>query len=125
MHWQLVDTGSLHPSCFAEARVPLSRGLPPLPPVPALGGRTALQVYGDLMASFRSEMGPLLGTTITDVLVGLGPDGDLKYPAHPRDKRWTFPGVGEFQVSGVLLQQAVVRHRCVLRRWLEAEGWEA
>lgn len=66
--------------------------------VPALGGRTALQVYGDLMASFRSEMGPLLGTTITDVLVGLGPDGDLKYPAHPRDKRWTFPGVGEFQV---------------------------
>ncbi|GIM16354.1 hypothetical protein Vretimale_18986 [Volvox reticuliferus] len=49
------------------------------------------------MRSFRRELGPLLGSTILDVLVGLGPDGELKYPAHPRDKRWNFPGVGEFQ----------------------------
>ncbi|GLC38086.1 hypothetical protein PLESTM_000684200 [Pleodorina starrii] len=65
--------------------------------VPVLSGRTPLECYRDLMVSFRRELGPLLGSTIADVLIGLGPDGELKYPAHPRDKRWNFPGVGEFQ----------------------------
>lgn len=32
------------------------------------------------------------------LLSGLGPNCELKYPAHPLDKRWNFPGVGEFQV---------------------------
>lgn len=31
------------------------------------------------------------------VLIGLGPNCELKYPAHPLDHRWNFPGVGEFQ----------------------------
>ncbi|KAG2495937.1 hypothetical protein HYH03_005868 [Edaphochlamys debaryana] len=65
--------------------------------VPVVAGRTAVECYRDLMASFRRELGPLLGSCVTDVAVGLGPDGELKYPAHPRDKRWAFPGVGEFQ----------------------------
>ncbi|GIL62493.1 hypothetical protein Vafri_16696 [Volvox africanus] len=64
---------------------------------PVLAGRTPLECYRDLMTSFRRELGPFFGSTILDVLVGLGPDGELKYPAHPRDKRWNFPGVGEFQ----------------------------
>ncbi len=51
------------------------------------------------MASFRRELGPLLGSTIVDVSIGLGPDGELKYPAHPPGGgRWNFPGIGEFQV---------------------------
>ncbi|KAG2438677.1 hypothetical protein HXX76_005224 [Chlamydomonas incerta] len=65
--------------------------------VPALDGRTALACYRDLMTSFRAELEPLLGSTIVDVCVGLGPDGELKYPAHPHDRRWNFPGIGEFQ----------------------------
>ncbi|KAG2445367.1 hypothetical protein HYH02_008832 [Chlamydomonas schloesseri] len=65
--------------------------------VPALDGRSALGCYRDLMMSFRSELEPLLGSTIVDVCVGLGPDGELKYPAHPHDRRWNFPGIGEFQ----------------------------
>ncbi|GFR52231.1 hypothetical protein Agub_g14684 [Astrephomene gubernaculifera] len=65
--------------------------------VPVLCGRTPLGCYRDLMLSFRRELGELVGDVIVDVTVGLGPDGELKYPAHPRDKRWTFPGVGEFQ----------------------------
>ncbi|KXZ50138.1 hypothetical protein GPECTOR_17g774 [Gonium pectorale] len=65
--------------------------------VPVLAGRTALECYRDLMLSFRQELGSLMGGTIADVLIGLGPDGELKYPSHPRDKRWTFPGIGEFQ----------------------------
>lgn len=35
---------------------------------------------------------------ITEVTIGLGPAGELRYPAYPEgDGRWRFPGVGEFQ----------------------------
>ena len=38
------------------------------------------------------------GTVITEVTVGLGPAGELRYPSYPEgDGRWRFPGVGEFQ----------------------------
>ncbi|GBF88708.1 beta-amylase chloroplastic-like [Raphidocelis subcapitata] len=66
--------------------------------VPVLEGRTALQCYSDLIAAFASDHAALLGTTITDARVGLGPGGELRYPSHPAgDGRWAFPGVGEFQ----------------------------
>lgn len=65
--------------------------------VAVLSGRTALQAYGDLMASFRDTFGGWFGTTITACLVGLGPKGEIRYPSHPTDKRWNFPGIGEFQ----------------------------
>jgi beta-amylase len=66
--------------------------------VPAVAGRTALQCYSDLLASFAAEHAPLLGTVVTDALVGLGPGGELRYPSHPgAGGRWAFPGVGEFQ----------------------------
>jgi hypothetical protein len=43
-----------------------------------------------------------LGTVITEVTVGMGPAGELRYPSYPvclptGDGRWRFPGVGEFQ----------------------------
>ena len=39
-----------------------------------------------------------VGNTITEVTVGMGPAGELRYPAYPEgDGRWRFPGVGEFQ----------------------------
>lgn len=38
------------------------------------------------------------GTVITEITVGLGPAGELRYPSYPEgDGRWRFPGVGEFQ----------------------------
>ncbi len=38
------------------------------------------------------------GDVITEVTVGLGPAGELRYPSYPEgDGRWRFPGVGEFQ----------------------------
>jgi Glycosyl hydrolase family 14 len=38
------------------------------------------------------------GSCITEVTVGMGPAGELRYPAYPEgDGRWRFPGVGEFQ----------------------------
>jgi hypothetical protein len=38
------------------------------------------------------------GTVITEVTVGMGPAGELRYPSYPEgDGRWRFPGVGEYQ----------------------------
>lgn len=38
------------------------------------------------------------GEVVTEVVVGMGPAGELRYPSYPEgDRRWRFPGVGEFQ----------------------------
>jgi len=63
-----------------------------------LMGRTPLECYTDFMASFRDAMGDEIGTTVTDISVGCGPCGELRYPAYPEGAgRWHFPGLGEFQ----------------------------
>eukprot|EP00877_Chromochloris_zofingiensis_P006233 jgi/Chrzof1/1863/Cz10g24040.t1 len=62
-----------------------------------LRGRTAVQAYSDLLASFAKEFSHLLGTCISDADIGLGPRGDLRYPSTPTDERWSYPGFGEFQ----------------------------
>ncbi|XP_057461969.1 inactive beta-amylase 4, chloroplastic isoform X1 [Actinidia eriantha] len=65
---------------------------------PLFCGRTALQCYEDFMFSFVNKFGALMGTLIEEMSVGLGPCGELRYPAHPfGDGRWRFPGIGEFQ----------------------------
>jgi hypothetical protein len=39
-----------------------------------------------------------MGDVVTEITVGMGPAGELRYPAYPEgDRRWRFPGVGEFQ----------------------------
>jgi hypothetical protein len=63
---------------------------------PVLLGRTALQVYRDFMVSFQQQFAGQMQSTITDIDVGLGPKGELRYPS--MDQRWAFPGIGEFQV---------------------------
>jgi hypothetical protein len=37
--------------------------------------------------------------TITEIEVGLGPCGELRYPSYAQTQGWTFPGIGEFQVT--------------------------
>ena len=38
------------------------------------------------------------GTVINEITLGCGPAGEARYPAYPEgDRRWRFPGVGEFQ----------------------------
>ena len=60
--------------------------------------RTGIEVYRDFMRAFRDEFAPYLGSTITELSVGMGPAGELRYPSYPEgDGRWQFPGVGEFQ----------------------------
>eukprot|EP00727_Mastigamoeba_balamuthi_P006794 m51a1_g2735 putative beta-amylase (445) ;mRNA; f:898551-900192 len=60
------------------------------------GGRTAIDLYHDYMASFAEHFKDLLGSTIDEVQVGTGPCGETRYPAYQMD-RWSYCGIGEFQ----------------------------
>lgn len=51
------------------------------------------------MKSFRENMSDLLeAELLSDVEVGLGPAGELRYPSYQENLGWKFPGIGEFQV---------------------------
>eukprot|EP00850_Spirogloea_muscicola_P007530 SM000038S14343 [mRNA] locus=s38:302075:305230:- [translate_table: standard] len=66
--------------------------------LPVLASRTPVQVYTDFMRSFKEVFAEFLGNTITEVQVGMGPAGELRYPAYPEGNgKWRFPGIGEFQ----------------------------
>jgi len=62
----------------------------------AVKGRTPIQMYGEWFAAFAKAFASDLGKTIVNVMVGMGPRGELRYPAYPLD-RWRFCGIGEFQ----------------------------
>lgn len=62
--------------------------------------RTPLQAYGDFVTEFVKEMDTegLMGKTVVELQIGVGPCGELRYPSYPmRDGLWKFPGIGEFQ----------------------------
>ena len=69
-----------------------------------LHGRTPLESYRDFMRSFRDAVEREgFGDVLSEVSVGCGPCGELRYPAYPENKispnssQWQFPGIGEFQ----------------------------
>eukprot|EP00899_Mesostigma_viride_P000180 jgi/Mesvir1/10162/Mv18042-RA.1 len=63
-----------------------------------LFGRTPLQCYEDFMMAFKEAMGKEAEGILTEVAIGMGPSGELRYPAYPEgDGRWRYPGIGEFQ----------------------------
>ncbi|EXC03129.1 Inactive beta-amylase 9 [Morus notabilis] len=64
--------------------------------LPVLDGKTPVQVYHDFCQSFKSAFMSCLGSTIDGVSMGLGPDGELRYPSHHRASKGSI-GVGEFQ----------------------------
>ncbi|KAJ6989513.1 inactive beta-amylase 9-like [Populus alba x Populus x berolinensis] len=66
--------------------------------VPVLNGKTPVQVYQEFCESFKSSFSHFFGSTITGVTVGLGPDGELRYPSHRQlASHGNILGVGEFQ----------------------------
>ncbi|KAF7132106.1 hypothetical protein RHSIM_Rhsim09G0044200 [Rhododendron simsii] len=66
--------------------------------LPVLKGRTPIQCYSDFMRSFRDRFEHLLGDTIVEIQVGMGPAGELRYPSYPEQNgTWKFPGIGAFQ----------------------------
>nr|ADP88920.1 beta-amylase [Gunnera manicata] len=63
-----------------------------------LNGKSPLQVYQDFCESFKSSFSAYMGSTITGISMGLGPDGELRYPSHHQSpKANNITGVGEFQ----------------------------
>jgi len=65
--------------------------------VPLADQRTPLKMYGDWFKAFRKEFKKeLKGEPIVEIMVGLGPCGEMRYPSYPLD-RWSFPGIGAFQ----------------------------
>ncbi|KAL2506492.1 Beta-amylase 1 [Abeliophyllum distichum] len=66
--------------------------------LPVLKGRTPVQCYSDFMRAFRDNFEHLLGDTIVEIQVGMGPAGELRYPSYPEQNgTWKFPGIGAFQ----------------------------
>ncbi|XP_057959454.1 inactive beta-amylase 9 [Malania oleifera] len=66
--------------------------------LPVLNGKTPVQAYEEFCESFKSSFSQFMGSTITGISMGLGPDGELRYPSHHRlAKGSRIPGVGEFQ----------------------------
>ncbi|KAK1278732.1 Inactive beta-amylase 9 [Acorus gramineus] len=63
--------------------------------LPVLNGKTPVQVYGEFLQSFKDSFSGFFDSTITDIMVGLGPDGELRYPSTQAKTRRV--GVGEFQ----------------------------
>mmetsp|Transcript_9447 Transcript_9447/g.28535 ORF Transcript_9447/g.28535 Transcript_9447/m.28535 type:complete len:464 (+) Transcript_9447:100-1491(+) len=58
--------------------------------------RTPLEAYTDYFREFQKHFKSYIGSTITEVQVGMGPCGELRYPGYALSK-WQFPGIGAFQ----------------------------
>lgn len=69
------------------------------PVLPGLDGmRTPVEAYSAFVEMFMDAMvkEAMWGDTVTEVQLGLGPCGELRYPSYPMS-RWEFPGVGQLQ----------------------------
>ena len=81
--------------------------------VPVLEGRTPVEVYKDFIEAICCKFAPLLGSTIIEITVGLGPAGELRYPSYPEgDRRWEFPGIGEFYCYEKFLLATLEKAAC-------------
>lgn len=68
--------------------------------LPVLDGKTPLQVYQAFFEGFKAAFSKFMDSTITGISVGLGPDGELRYPSHHHQKASKskkLAGAGEFQ----------------------------
>merc|ERR550517_1710134 len=45
-----------------------------------VAGRTPLEMYSDWFAAFVGTFSADLGSTIEEIMVGMGPSGELRYP---------------------------------------------
>jgi len=59
-------------------------------------GRTPIQMYADWFGKLAETFPDDLGKTITEIQVGMGPAGELRYPAYQLS-HWQFCGIGAFQ----------------------------
>lgn len=73
-----------------------------------LKGRNALEVYFDYMRSFRVEFNEFFEDGfISEIEIGLGPCGELRYPSYAANHGWEYPGIGEFQCYDKYLMESL------------------
>lgn len=65
-----------------------------------------MECYTDFMRNFRDAFLDDMGTSITEIVLGCGPCGELRYPAYVEANGWRFPGVGCFSCLGCNLWRA-------------------
>ncbi len=51
--------------------------------MPLFWGRSPVDMYRDFIEAFSNAFDYLFGPVITEVTVGLGPAGELRYPSYP------------------------------------------
>jgi beta-amylase len=83
-------------------------------------GRTPMEMYTDLIASFANEFQDLFHECISKVQIGMGPAGELRYPSFPLVK-WSYPGPGTFQCYDKNMRANWARH---CRDHLHKKEWE-
>ncbi|KAJ1281816.1 hypothetical protein BS78_03G002900 [Paspalum vaginatum] len=85
--------------------------------LPVLKGRSPMQAYSDFMRSFRDTFEDYLGAIVTEVQVGMGPGGELRYPSCPTEKL-NQPGgsseLGAFQCYDKFMQASLSAHAQIL-----------
>eukprot|EP01105_Mastigella_eilhardi_P007034 TRINITY_DN18502_c0_g1_i1.p1 TRINITY_DN18502_c0_g1~~TRINITY_DN18502_c0_g1_i1.p1 ORF type:complete len:464 (-),score=105.22 TRINITY_DN18502_c0_g1_i1:743-2113(-) len=80
-----------------------------LPSATANVNRTPIDAYGDFMSSFRRQFADYISSgALTEVQVGMGPAGELRYPGYQLGK-WAYCGVGEFQCYDKHLRQDLLQ----------------
>ncbi|CAL8466579.1 g6115 [Coccomyxa elongata] len=96
---------------------------------PVLAGRTPLQTYADFVGEFAEQCkkNDLWGGTVTEICLGTGPCGELRYPSYQeKDGKWSYfgetlgglgdlqvqrglPGIGEFQCYDKFMMERLKR----------------
>jgi len=102
-HW-VVEAAKRTPGVFyedefgvkSEEYISIGSDLERILPGRSLVKRTPIEAYSGFFKDFKRHFKSYLGSTITEVQVGLGPCGELRYPGYAVSK-WTFPGIGAFQ----------------------------
>ena len=51
--------------------------------VPLFWGRSPVDMYRDFMDAFANTFQHMFGSVISEITVGLGPAGELRYPSYP------------------------------------------
>ncbi|GJN34701.1 hypothetical protein PR202_gb23387 [Eleusine coracana subsp. coracana] len=88
-----------------------------------LQGRTAVEVYFDFMRSFRVEFDEYFEDgIISEIEIGLGACGELRYPSYPAKHGWKYPGIGEFQTTDRVFCSSAMTDRVLMLARLAFEG---
>ncbi|KAI3505736.1 hypothetical protein L1887_27937 [Cichorium endivia] len=77
--------------------------------LPVFNGKTAINIYQGFIESFKNSFSSFMGSTITGITIGMGPDGELRYPSYHNESK-TGLGAGEFQCYDKNMMNDLKKH---------------